>query len=147
MKKVALALVGIVMACGGPTKSSSDAGVDAGAQSACGHPGDMGVNSLGVGKYCQTGNDCPSTAPICSTLESEVLMNPNIPPTNFCLVPQCDPCQDPTPTCGANTICACFGPGLCGCAPATCVNIEPPDAGIVCGPDAGPADAGPVDAG
>lgn len=142
-----LALGLLAAACGSPNKNSSnDAGAGDAAMGACGNPGDMGVNSLGVGKYCQTSNDCPSTAPICSTIESSFLpADAGVPPTNFCLIPLCDPCSPIVPQCGADTICACFAQGECGCAPASCSNIVPAglqtpvcsDGGMDAGSDAG----------
>jgi hypothetical protein len=148
MKNTLLVLTGIfALAACGPASSNKDAGTaaDSGPASACGHPGDMG-NSLGVGKYCASSNDCPSTAALCSTIEASILDNPSIPATNFCLIPECDPCSPAAPQCGENAFCACYAVGECGCAPLSCMNIQPLDAGVVC-VDAGPSDAGNADAG
>src|SRR4051812_41297632 len=52
----------------GTTKTDGGAGGDA-AASLCGHPGDQG-NSLGVGKYCTTLDQCKTNkkATVCATL-------------------------------------------------------------------------------
>lgn len=77
------------------------------AAASCGQPGYMG-NSIGVGKYCTTLNDCPSTAPFCATLGSA--------DAHFCTTM----CTSTTDTaCGDNAACEC-PTGGCGCHPSGC---------------------------
>ena len=134
---LAALVVGYVLfplACGNSTNNSQDAGSDGGpadagdsgytgdsgfdaGPSACGHPGDVGVNDSGVGQYCLSILDCPPTAQICSDIDN----NPATPQfdTFFCVNPNCDECSPPG-TCGPNATCACQSVGNCGCIPDSC---------------------------
>jgi hypothetical protein len=93
------------------------------ANSGCGHPGDKG-NSIGVGSFCVTSNDCMcnSGANLCSTLGG--------PGTDFCTT-LCMPVDGGGDAgCGENATCFCQGPGACGCTPNSCLSGPPPaDAG------------------
>jgi hypothetical protein len=118
----------------GPAKTDTGSGpvVDSGciapydaaayANSGCGHPGDKG-NSIGVGSFCVTSNDCScnSGATLCSTLGG--------PGTDFCTT-LCMPVDGGGDAgCGENATCFCQGPGACGCTPNSCLTAPPSDAG------------------
>jgi hypothetical protein len=132
----AAASAALVAACSSSSSSGSatdsgapkgDASADSGSMtSACGHPGDKG-NSLGVGQYCTgEGADagaCPSTAPVCSTIENS--SEPADKQTFFCVLP-CTACS-PAGFCGEGASCVCNTEG-CGCIPDTCSALIP-DAG------------------
>jgi len=84
--------------------------------SACGHPCDVG-NSLGVGKYCKTSNDCANngSAVICSSI-----LNAQGDPMNtfFCTLPMtCDNTTD----CGSAATCQTVPGKGSGCTPNRCV--------------------------
>jgi hypothetical protein len=107
-----------VFAAACSSSGGSDGGTDAGhkdsgmAPSICGNPGDPG-NAIGVGKYCQTIDDCSanSKATICSTIGN--------PGAYFCTA-QCDPCTSPADFCGVGAACSCETLG-CGCTPIACI--------------------------
>jgi hypothetical protein len=109
---------------GGGDSTAADTGggpTDVQVDSFCGHPGDMG-NSIGVGKFCLSSNDCTgSQAHLCSNLGG--------PGTNFCTTT----CMPPPPDggaadggnpCAENATCECQG-GLCGCTPNSCLGPMP----------------------
>ncbi|HUJ62757.1 MAG TPA: hypothetical protein VLX92_29850 [Kofleriaceae bacterium] len=84
--------------------------------SACGHPGDTG-NSLGVGKFCTTLQDCAdnSQATICSTLGND----PSTPQLDSYFCTALCSASSPPGFCGDGASCMCGSAG-CGCAPSTC---------------------------
>jgi hypothetical protein len=82
--------------------------------SQCGEPGDTG-NSEGVGKFCTSGSDCPTTAPLCSIIGSKT--------TFFCTFI----CQAGSDACGSDATCTCQGSGSsgpCGCTPNSCLGSD-----------------------
>jgi hypothetical protein len=100
----------------GATPDSGSSGNDSGSglpdpsSSICGHPGDQG-NSLGVGRFCQSSNDCANntSATICAIVGDDHSF--------FCtFVCHQDGGAD---QCGENAECACQG-GPCGCFPKAC---------------------------
>jgi hypothetical protein len=105
---------GPVLACSGgggestapPTHQAANS-VDAGFT--CGKAGDQG-NAIGVGKYCDTSNDCSSNtkATLCATLGE--------PGAHFCTT-ICSAGDDAA--CGDGASCKCLG-GQCGCMPNHC---------------------------
>jgi hypothetical protein len=146
MRKFIFILVLAVAGCGGASKSGtggngaaggSDAGsagsggsaggggatakidMNVGDGSACGHVGDKG-NSKGIGQYCQTVNDCPTSAPICSSFENG--LEPSTDQTFFCTT-TCTGASDTT-TCGTDANCICQSLG-CACVPAYCGTTAP----------------------
>lgn len=88
--------------------------------SVCGKPGDTG-NSLGVGKFCQTLDDCSgnSKAKICPIVFAPDSM------AYFCTL-TCTPTDGGANTCGENASCQCQG-GQCACTPDRCLGS--PDGG------------------
>jgi hypothetical protein len=87
--------------------------------SCCGHPGDTG-NSVGIGQYCSTTNDCTHPgAPICGN---------DFQPqrhTYFCTT-TCDGPDMGTRGCGENTSCTKDAQtGLYGCVPTACLTNMP----------------------
>lgn len=81
----------------------------------CGQPCDQG-NVLGVGKFCITSADCPSTsmAVICSSFGD--------PSTHFCTL-ACTPVDagpDADGPCGEGAECRCNSSNMCGCVPSGC---------------------------
>ena len=118
-----------LVACGGDDSTSTDmksasdmskvSNVDmAGWNVACGVPGDTG-NSKGVGKYCNTFQECTNSfAPICSTVGDVTV--------HFCTDGNCK--NQAAGYCGENAGCQCDPNGLgCGCATLAC--IGPTDGG------------------
>lgn len=115
-----VALAGFVAACSSSSSGSSsggtkdaapaDTGVDAVANSECGHPGDVG-NEIGVGRFCQTIQDCivNTKATVCTTLGDDK----NFFCTLVCVA------GGPADQCGTAASCACQG-GQCGCHPDAC---------------------------
>jgi hypothetical protein len=91
-----------------------------GPASACGHPGDVG-NSIGVGKYCMSIFDCPSTAIICTAINNA--NEPANDQTFFCTT-TCKGLTDTT-TCGAGAACLMQGANL-ACVPTSCGSVAPP---------------------
>jgi hypothetical protein len=152
MKRLLLAFILVLVACGSSSKSTpADAGpIDAGLESACGHPGDMG-NALGVGIYCPTGTECTGSGTLCSS----IVNNPATPASNtyVCILPNCDTC-DPA-ACGQDAYCVCSASlGGCGCFPTSCSSFAASIGGTTACVDAGtlvdagtPEDAGTADAG
>lgn len=127
MKMIGLVLVITLAACSNDNNGGGDMGVaDLGKASGdmlllsqCGHPGDPG-NSLGVGQFCRTANDCKGQAQLCSSMENGSTPSPT--DTYFCTIFPCHPDDggvDST-ACGENTGCACSN-GLCGCTPSSCL--------------------------
>lgn len=91
-------------ASGGDSGSGGDAG---GGCVPVGAPG----NDKGVGKYCQTFNDCTvGQANLCAIIGGAT--------DDFCTF-FCDP-EGGTDQCGANATCQCQG-GQCGCTPDSCM--------------------------
>ncbi len=102
-----------------------DTGIDV--MSNCGQPGDQG-NSLGVGHFCLSSNDCLSTsqAHLCSNLDPTSQ-------TYFCTFICPRPpdagveggaeggAGDAGDPCGENAACVCPSSGPCGCTPSTCL--------------------------
>ena len=80
--------------------------------STCGMPGDQG-NELGVGKFCQTLNDCNGTpsAPLCSNLGDETTFFC----TKFCSA------NGSADQCGTAATCTCNSSNQCGCTPNACL--------------------------
>lgn len=80
--------------------------------STCGQPGDQG-NELGVGKFCQTLNDCNGTpsAPLCSNLGDETTFFC----TKFCTS------GGSADQCGTAASCTCNSNNQCGCTPNACL--------------------------
>lgn len=93
-------------------EADSDQGNDHGMASCCGRPGDTG-NSVGVGKYCATIQDClrNTKAKICTTVF--------MPQYAFCTT-LCDSTRDPLPQCGEGATCECLSGEGCGCVPSSC---------------------------
>jgi hypothetical protein len=87
--------------------------------SACGFPGDMN-NDAGVGQYCLTANDCPTSSLICTAFQNS--LQPANQQSFFC-TNECD-CTTPN-TCGSNATCVCQSPGACGCVPNSCSALFP----------------------
>ncbi len=84
--------------------------------SVCGHPGDKG-NSLGVGKYCKTIDDCDNQmASLCTAIANG--STPNALDTYFCSFF----CKlgGGTSQCGENATCACNKMNQCACTPNSC---------------------------
>jgi hypothetical protein len=81
--------------------------------SQCGHPGDTG-NELGIGKFCQSLDDCSSTpsAPLCSILGSS---------TTFFCTTTCSMTGSAS-QCGTATQCVCNSGNQCGCTPSVCLH-------------------------
>ncbi len=105
-----IVVIAFAFACGNSTpKKAPDAAVDAFA-STCGKPGDTG-NELGIGKFCTSFSDCPSTAPLCSVIGDST--------THFC-TKTCTT-QGSTTECGTNTTCECNSSNQCGCTPNSCL--------------------------
>jgi hypothetical protein len=131
MKKLLLLSVMALAACSSGSSSSSSSsstggvpdsgpapvcpGIDASA-STCGRPGDQG-NSIGVGKYCCSLDECADTvgARLCSVLGSS--------DTLFC-TRSCSirdgGMDDAGNPCGEGATCQCAGAG-CGCTPNSCL--------------------------
>jgi hypothetical protein len=107
-------LVGIVAACGSSSSSSKPADASADAFfSICGEPGDQG-DPDGVGKFCTSANDCPSTAALCSQLGDKTAFFC----TKFCTFGSAG-------TCDADATCECQGSNNqppCACTPTHCLN-------------------------
>jgi hypothetical protein len=111
--------------CGGSANNTVDLGAgDGGGKLCCGKPGDNG-NSLGVGKYCITGNECDkgtvgTLRTICSATAEPQRM------ANFCTLPCA--LDGGTAQCGEGATCIADStqPGLSGCVPTACVNNLPP---------------------
>ncbi len=85
--------------------------------SLCGHPGDKG-NSLGVGKFCRTFDDCANqAATLCSAIGNGATSSPD--DTYFCTI---YPCQldAGTSQCAEGATCACKS-GQCACTPNSCL--------------------------
>jgi hypothetical protein len=106
----ALALALVFAACGGDDSATvkHDAAVDA-FESDCGFPGDPG-NEMGIGKFCDPDNQCPSSAPLCSVIGDDR--------THFCT----KICQmGSTTACGTGAECTCNSSNQCGCTPSACL--------------------------
>lgn len=96
----------------------ADAGEHAEPESCCGFPGDSG-NSLGVGRFCETNEQCEGTAAtFCSSAE-----NGQTDHQSFYCTLGCDP-DDGTNPCGEGAVCACEEVG-CGCTPVSCIDNPP----------------------
>jgi len=97
----------------GTDSGSTDGGKDAGsgdASTGCVSPGAPG-NSDGVGKYCDTFNDCAGqTANICAVIGD--------PTQHFCTF-LCTPSDGGADPCGTGATCECQG--QCGCTPNACL--------------------------
>ncbi len=101
-------------ACGGSSSTTAEndaAAPDAGFDSACGFPGDKG-NSLGVGKFCTSLEDCRDNprATLCTTIAND---------DNFFCTFACT-ADGGADQCGENATCQCQG-GRCGCFPNDCI--------------------------
>ena len=104
-------LLFVFVACSSNNNKPADASVDA-FFSMCGQPGDTG-DPDGVGKFCESGSDCLSTAPLCSNLGSKTTFFC----TKFCTFGSAD-------TCDADTTCVCEGSNNappCACTPTKCL--------------------------
>lgn len=93
--------------------------------SGCGHPGDTEVNSKGVGRFCATQNDCPTTNPKTAVLCSADFndkKHPSAGDSYICTTSCTGP--DDKVTCGDNAICVTMtstgGVSGNGCVPAVC---------------------------
>ena len=106
MPRLAALLALLIAACGESSSAPPDA-----FETLCGAPGDEG-NELGVGKFCETLNDCSTTAdaPLCSVIGDEN--------THFCTKTCME--TDPDTVCGDGAECVC-GNGGCGCTPTACL--------------------------
>jgi hypothetical protein len=95
-------------------------GPDMAFASACGHPGDKG-NSKGVGKFCETNDDCSGLeAGLCSTINNKD--GGTDPNTFFCVKAFCNPsapATDITDFCGENATCLKNALGA-ACVPVQC---------------------------
>jgi hypothetical protein len=117
----ALIALGATMGCNSNDQPEDMAvALDMNVLSNCGHPGDPG-NSLGIGKFCRTGNDCTGQkASLCSALGNGSKPSPS--DTYFCTIYPCHP-DGGTNECGENASCQCgsgSGGGGCACAPDHC---------------------------
>jgi hypothetical protein len=118
MRLLGVLMIMTLVGCGnsGGSPDMAESG-DMALLSRCGHPGDPG-NSIGVGKFCRTGNDC--TGPGLKTNVCSALGNGGTPmpsDTYFCTIYPCHP-DAGTNECGDNAACVCQGP--CACAPTGC---------------------------
>ncbi len=78
----------------------------------CNDPRNTG-NSVGVGKYCDTSQQCMGlTASLCATLGD--------PTEHFCTML----CSQGSTACGTGASCQCQN-GQCGCVPDVCVTPPP----------------------
>jgi hypothetical protein len=83
--------------------------------SMCGEPGDVG-DPDGVGKFCQSGSDCLSSAPLCSVIGSK---------TTFFCTHLCT--FGSAGTCDADDTCTCEGSNNappCACTPTKCLGSD-----------------------
>lgn len=141
MRKLIVVLVLAMAGCGGTTKSGSGGGGGtaggsgtgggstaadmtpggdlAGPESTCGHPGDTG-NNLGIGKYCMTLGDCPTTAPLCTAIENGI--EPVNAQSYFCTT-TCT--SGDNSKCGDNANCICQTANTCACVPVSCGTTAP----------------------
>jgi hypothetical protein len=91
--------------------------------SQCGKPGDTG-NSLGVGKFCTSTDDCGGPGlrtNICSSLGNGP--NPSPDDTYFCTIYPCK-ADAGADACGENATCTCGSSGGgsgCACTPNYCL--------------------------
>jgi hypothetical protein len=100
-----LLIIGMFLAaCGGDDSGTVDA-----FYSTCGHPGDMG-NEVSIGKFCEDGTMCVSTAPLCSNIGDAS--------THFCT--RTCPMGDNS-VCGTGAQCTCNSSNQCGCTPTVCL--------------------------
>jgi hypothetical protein len=87
--------------------------------SCCGQPGDPG-NSMGVGKFCRTDNDCLAGAPLCAIVYQAAKRS------YFCTT-TCDAPDAGTRGCGPNATCTRDSTtGFYGCVPSSCLVNMPP---------------------